>query len=101
MVGFNPFEKYACVKLDHFPRDQGFEHKKIYEKPPPVIGPSSGVLTPRFHNGIRWGENKTSPQPSSGEASLKPMDSAKSNNLTTRVDRSNQGDVPIQIGMGH
>ena len=30
--GFNPFEKYATVKLDHFPRYRD-EHKK-YLKPP-------------------------------------------------------------------
>ena len=30
---FNPSEKYATVKLDHFPRDRD-EHKK-YLKPPP------------------------------------------------------------------
>ena len=32
--GFNPFEKYATVKLDHFSRDQG-EHKKNVLKAPP------------------------------------------------------------------
>jgi len=31
--GFNPKEKYAQVKLDHFPKDRG--EKKKYLKPPP------------------------------------------------------------------
>ena len=28
--GFHPVEKYAQVKLDHFPKDR-VEHKKVYE----------------------------------------------------------------------
>ena len=42
--GFNPFEKYYIVKLDHFPRVEN----KEYLKPPPSLGlgtccfPSSG-----------------------------------------------------------
>ncbi len=32
----NPFEKYAQVKLDHFPRFR-VEHKKNYLKPPVQI----------------------------------------------------------------
>ena len=34
----NPFEKYATVKLDHFPRDRGENSKKYGMKPPPSGG---------------------------------------------------------------
>ena len=27
--GFNPFEKYAQVKLDHFPKDRGENSKNV------------------------------------------------------------------------
>ena len=42
----NPFEKYAIVKLDHFPRGSGVKMKKM--KPPPSVNhPWIGDL--RFH----------------------------------------------------
>ena len=34
--GFNPLEKYATVKLDHFLKDRG-ENKIIFELPPPSL----------------------------------------------------------------
>ena len=35
-LSFNPFEKYANVKLDHFPRVRG-ENYETYSKPPPIV----------------------------------------------------------------
>ena len=39
--GFKPFEKYAQVKLDHFPKFYRWTWKKIFELPPP-----SGICIP-------------------------------------------------------
>ena len=46
--GFNPFEKYALVKLDHFPRDRG-ENKNIW------------VATTYGLNSLYWGNQLIPP----------------------------------------